>query len=119
MTKAFNALEAVGYKPVVPVTAAQFGDEETRESHIRDKGMNVLQFFNDQHPETKLDVFVRVPFDFDKEFAPARVEELLPDVPVRLARLATLVKMKLDANRPKDREDVENLKLIYGENFEG
>jgi hypothetical protein len=24
--------------------------------------MNVLQFFNDQHPETKLDVFVREPF---------------------------------------------------------
>jgi len=58
-------------------------------------------------------------FDFDKEYALARVEELLPDAPVRLARLATLVKMKLDANRPKDREDVENLKLIYGENFEG
>lgn len=33
-------------------------------------------------------------------------------------RLTTLVKMKLEANRPKDREDIENLKLIYGEDFQ-
>jgi hypothetical protein len=116
--KTFKALDTIGYRPMIPVTAEQFGNEEIRESYIRDKGMVVLQFFSDHHPETKLDVFVREPFDFEMEYGLARVEELQPGAPVRLLRLASLVKMKLEASRPKDREDIENLKLIYGEDFQ-
>jgi hypothetical protein len=42
--RAFTALSSLGYKPSVPITATQFADMKQRESWIRDKGMQVLQF---------------------------------------------------------------------------
>lgn len=66
--RAFSALHSIGYKPLVPVTAEQFADRATREGWIRDKGMQVLQFWIDSHQETPIDVFVADPFAFDEEY---------------------------------------------------
>src|SRR5262245_57124884 len=41
--RAVSALEAEGYRPTVPVAAADFANAERRESWIRDKGMVVFQ----------------------------------------------------------------------------
>lgn len=38
-----NALHSVGYRPLVPIRAAQFKDTAQRETWIREKGMQVLQ----------------------------------------------------------------------------
>jgi hypothetical protein len=65
--RAFAALEGLGYRPAVPVTAGQFADTGTREGWIRDKGMKVLQFWSDAHRETPIDMFVSEPFDFDQD----------------------------------------------------
>lgn len=67
--RAFAALGAIGYRPLAPVTGEQFADQATREGWIRDKGMQVLQFWSDNHRETSVDIFVREPFPFDKESA--------------------------------------------------
>jgi len=108
---AFAALESLGYRPSVPITAEQFADEELRETLIREKGMRVLQFWSDDHRETPIDVFVRVPFPFEKEYEAATVRELGQAGPVRVVSIPTLMRMKEEADRPEDRDDVRFLRM--------
>lgn len=89
---AVNAL-GLGYRPIVPVQAAQLADRNTREGWIRDKGMQVLQFWSDSHPETPVDVFVAEPFDFDREYRNALVKPL-GSVDVRFVSIRALIAMK-------------------------
>lgn len=46
---AFAALASLGYRPLIPVTAAQFADPAQRAAWIRDKDMTVLNFHSDRH----------------------------------------------------------------------
>jgi hypothetical protein len=66
--RAMNALTAIGYRPLIPVEAAQFADEMLRQQLRDDKGMIVFQMLNPQRESTRIDVFVTEPFAFDEEF---------------------------------------------------
>lgn len=111
IARTFAALSSVGYHPVVPVTAAEFGDVETRETWVREKNMRVLRFHSDEHRETEVDVFASEPFAFDEEYAQAIVRELAGVGGVHVVSLATLIRMKEEAARPQDLADVDNLRL--------
>lgn len=111
----FAALAGLGYQPRVPVTAAGMADAAQRQRWIAEKGMTVLNFFSDRHRETPVDVFVTEPFDFDREYARAPVEEIAPGVPLRIVRLATLLSMKREAGRPQDLADIHELTNLHGE----
>ncbi len=110
--KAIRALESLGYKPFVPVQASDFADPAIRQMWIEEKKMVVFQLYSDQHPETRIDLFVAEPFDFDAEYNKALVEEFLPEYPVRFVCAETLIHMKELANREKDMEDVRQLKIL-------
>ena len=112
--KAFAALEGLGYRPRIPITAEQFADPNLRAEWIRDKGMQVLIFHSDLHPETPLDLFITEPFDFDAEYLAARVEQSAPGLPVRILRLESLLRMKAEAGRSQDLADIDELNLIHG-----
>jgi flagellar assembly factor FliW len=90
---------------------SQFANQALRESWIRDKGMQVLQFWSDSHKETSVDVFVNEPFAFEEEYAHALVKPLHDALPVRFVSLATLIRMKQDAGRPQDLADIEQLRM--------
>lgn len=111
----FTALAALGYRPLVPITAEQLADPELRERLIREKHMRVLQFWSDAHPETPIDVFVREPFAFDEEYARAVLKEFTGVGPVRIVSLRTLIDMKQKSGRPEDLIDSENLRLLLEE----
>lgn len=85
---AFRALATLGYRPMAPITATQFANPTLRAGWIRDKGMQVLQFWSDQHRET----------------------------PVRFVSIPTLIRMKEAAGRPQDRIDIEHLRMRLGDN---
>ena len=106
--RAFAVLEDLGYRPLVPVTVAQFSDATTREGWVRDKGMQVLQFWSDAHRETPVDMFVQEPFDFEDEYRRSLTKPL-GMVEVRFVTIPTLIKMKQAAGRPQDRIDIEYL----------
>ena len=106
--RAFAVLEGLGYRPLVPVTAAQFADATTREGWVRDKGMQVLQFWSDVHRETPVDMFVQEPFDFEDEYRRSLAKPL-GTIEVRFVTIPTLIRMKLAAGRPQDRIDIEYL----------
>ncbi len=112
---AFDALRTLGYQPRVPITAEQLADDQLRERLIRDKGMQVLQVWSDQHRETPIGVFVREPFPFDVEFDRATVKQLRGAGPVRVVSIPSLIAMKEEAGRPEDRIDVEHLRTLLEE----
>lgn len=107
--RTFAALGSLGFKPSVPITGMQFSDSELRAEWIRDKHMQVLQFWSDEHLETPIDVFVTEPFPFDEEYARALVRPLHGSIAVRFVTLATLIRMKQQAGRPQDLNDIQNL----------
>jgi hypothetical protein len=109
---AFTALEGIGYRPSVPVTAAQMSDSLVRATLIRDKEMQVLQFWSDQHRATPVDIFVTEPFDFDVEYEAALIKDLAGAGPVRFVSIPTLIRMKQHADREQDRVDIEHLQLL-------
>lgn len=108
---AFASLASAGYRPKVPITAADFSDAATRERLIREKNMIVLQFWRDESPD--VDVFVREPFDFDTEWAAARIEKVNPDLDARVVRLEVLLDLKREASRPQDLADIDALTKLY------
>lgn len=112
---AFNALAHASYRPAVPITAEQFGNETIRQRWIEDKGMQVLNFFSDRHPATSVDVFVHEPFDFDSEYERALVGRLASDIEARFVSIPTLIAMKEAADRPTDRIDIEQLRWMLEE----
>ena len=113
IARAFAALERLGYRPSVPVTASQFADPNQRRAWLDEKGMQVLQFWSDAHRETPIDMFVHEPFVFEEEFERALVKPLHGEVAVRFVSLQTLIQMKRAVGRAEDLSDVEQLsKLI-------
>jgi hypothetical protein len=109
--KAFMALASVGYRPKQPITSSQFADAELRETWRRDKQMLVLQFWADEKPG--VDVFVYEPFDFEKEYGAAALEEMGNGVVARFVSVESLLVMKREAGRNKDLADMDALLKIY------
>ncbi len=107
--KAFQALEAFGYKPIVPITSREFADKKKRKMWIGKKNMRALQFYSDKHKETSVDILVDEPFAFNTEYEKALIKVLGGDVDVRFVTLGTLLKMKKLAGRPKDLADIDDL----------
>jgi predicted nucleotidyltransferase len=110
--RAFAALTSLGYRPSVPVSMQQFATVSVRESWVRDKGMQVLQFWSDAHRETSVDVFVSEPFVFEEEYGRALVKPLHDTLPIRFVSLETLIDMKQKAGRPEDLTDIQQLRIL-------
>ncbi len=113
--RAFSALNSLGYRPRVPITAEQFADEGHRDRWITEKGMTVLNFYSDAHHETPIDLFVTAPFNFDEEYGRSLIADVAPGVPIRIVSYPTLRKMKREAGRPQDLADLDELELLHGE----
>jgi len=110
--RALAALESLGYRPVAPVAAAEFADPAKRDKWIREKNMVVFTLRSEQHKETPIDMMISEPFDFDIEYDRALVGEIAKGVSARFVCLETLIRMKEDADRERDREDVRQLRLL-------
>lgn len=110
--RGMKALGAIGYQPLVPVDAEQFANEQMRKTWHEQKGMLVFQMVDLNRPETRLDLFVTEPFDFEQEFAAAKWEDVA-GVAAPVLRVETLIAMKKQVGRGQDLVDVEQLvKLI-------
>ncbi len=108
---AFAALESIGYRPLVPIQAADFADARKRSAWIRDRGMTVLNFWSERHRDTPIDVFATEPFDFEEEHARALAKPFGP-VAVRFVSIPALIRMKEIAGRPQDTIDIEKLRKL-------
>src|SRR5262252_1616910 len=59
--RAMDAFTAIGYRPLVPVAAAQFADETLRHQWRNEKGMIVFQLLNPNRESTRIGIFVSEP----------------------------------------------------------
>jgi len=115
IVNAMNALNSLGYRPIVPVTEHDFADTKIRRGWVKNKNMQVLSFHADQSPETAVDIFVTEPFDFDKEYNAAVAAEINPELIVKIISIPALIRMKKEAGRPRDLDDVMHLEMIADE----
>ncbi len=113
--RALDALAGLGFRPRIPVTAAQFADRRMRERWINEKGMRVLNLYSEEHRETPVDIFAYEPVPFNEAWEEAVFEELEPGLRVPFASARTLIAMKEGSDRAKDRDDVEYLREIQDE----
>lgn len=75
--------------------------------------MRVLQFWSDDYPDTKLDIFLDSPFDFDLEWKNSKRVSAQPHAnEIRFASIPALIKMKQVAGRPRDLIDIEYLEKL-------
>lgn len=108
--RGLKALFQAGFQLAIPVKPEAFADAKTRERWRLEKNMIVLKLWSDAHRRTPLDIFVYEPFDFEKEFAKAGEHEVCPGIFAPVVSLKTLLKMKREAGRPQDLEDIRELK---------
>jgi len=109
-----STIEALDYRPKVPVTAERLASDNQRNRRVAERGMVVLNLQSDRHSETPIDIFVKEPFDFDAEYAAALVVEIAPGVQSRTVGLKALIRLKQQAGRPQDLADVAELRSIHG-----
>ena len=113
--KAMDALNRLGYTPLIPVTTDNFIDSDTRRNWIETKNMSVLSLQSNQFPETTIDIFVAEPFDFNKEYESALKAEITSDTIVNIVSIPTLIEMKKKAGRARDLDDIHHLQMISEE----
>ncbi len=113
--RAMKALDAIAYRPLVPVDATDFADEEKRRVWIREKNMLVFQMRNPDRESTRLDIFVKEPFAFTEEFAQAKWEEVA-GIRAPVLRYDELIRLKRSSGRPQDLIDIDQLELMFGKN---
>jgi hypothetical protein len=111
VSRAMHAIEAIGYQPLVPVSAADFANDEIREMWRQEKNMIVFQMMNPDRPSTRLDIFVSEPFDFEREYALAEPMEVV-GIPSPVVRIEALLAMKEEAGRAKDLGDIGELRKL-------
>jgi len=114
--RAVEALEALGYRPTVPVDPRQLADPSHRQSWIEDKGMKVFQLWSESYSDSPIDIFVEIPFSFSEEYNAALRKPLYGSIDVRFVQLETLIRMKQAANREQDRIDVHHLRMRLDDN---
>jgi hypothetical protein len=110
--RGLRALESIGYRIAIPVTAEEFADAGKREQWRREKGMLVLKLWSDKHPLTPIDVFVFEPFDMQQELAMAERFVWSDDLKIPVVSKQTLITMKREAGRPQDLADIAELEKL-------
>lgn len=76
------------------------------------KRHGVLNLWNDHCRETPVDVFVSEPFDFVAEYSAAKLVQLADSLTAPIIALPALFKMKKEAGRPRDLDDIVELTRI-------
>ncbi len=74
--------------------------------------MEVLALISEQHPETTLDIFVTEPFNFNHEYENSNMVQLDQNLNVRIISIQTLIDMKNNVGRDRDKDDIKHLTWI-------
>jgi hypothetical protein len=107
--KAFIALmKDKGYKPKVPVPIEDFLQLKKRQSWKKEKGMLVFSLFHPKKTEELIDVFVDEPIPFAEAYG-RRVSIPLGKQQISVASKDDLIKLKQQAGRAQDLQDIQAL----------
>jgi hypothetical protein len=110
-----EVLKGLGYVPKIPVLILDFADEAKRKAWHEQKGALVFALRSDRHQETDIDVFITDPLGFDAAYQRAQPFQVADGLMATVCAYEDLVKLKIDAGRPKDLLDLEQLRKARGE----
>lgn len=113
-TRVVNVLVNAGMRPALPVDVSQFADPEIRQSWRRQQGMQVLSFWDPENRRPTVDLFTESPMDFERLWSQAEAMTI-SGFRIRVASVAHLVEIKLQAGRSRDLEDVARLEQLVRE----
>jgi hypothetical protein len=108
---AIKVLIDAGYRPGIRVDPLHFAVAEVRERWIREKSMQVLNFWDITAAKPSVDVFVKDVIPFVDLWSDSQTIDYAGQ-PVRVASIEHLIQMKAIANRPRDLQDIERLQQI-------
>ena len=106
-----EAMEALGYRPRVPVPARDFVEPENRERWRTEKGMTVFSFFHPTGQGKLVDVFVDEPIPF-QEVDQSKTMVKAADFSIPVVSIPHLKRLKTIAGRPQDLADIEAIEAI-------
>jgi hypothetical protein len=89
-----------------------FADAAARAQWAQEKDMRVFSIHSPAHPLTEVDLFIEVPFDFERAHLAALRAEVADGVVATFVGLDDLIEMKRVAGRPKDLADSHQLERI-------
>jgi hypothetical protein len=115
LPRALAALNSLGYKPLIPVPLLDFAKVECRLDWTENRNMKVFNLVSDDYPDVSIDIFPTEPFEFEAEHNAGIWKDVAPHVQARVVCLPTLIKLKHEANRHRDRDDIENLRRLHPE----
>ncbi|MCU1348288.1 MAG: hypothetical protein JWO56_1318 [Acidobacteria bacterium] len=105
---ALATFERLGFQPRAPVPLRAFADADERRRWVEEKNLTVFSLWHSKMPGFEIDIFVESPIPFDDAYGRASWARL-GESSVPVAAIDDLVAMKLAADRPRDREDIEAL----------
>jgi hypothetical protein len=104
-------LTDAGFKPVAPVNPMDFAQEKIRNLWMRERGMKVFSFWDQQGRRPTIDVMLDNPIPFD-ELHGHSTQVYFRGTPIRVASIPDLIRMKQYAGRPQDLADIARLEEI-------
>ena len=115
LSKTLHALGALGYHPIIPVALSDFANVALRQDWIENRNMKVFQLVSDRFPDVSIDIFPQAPFPFDAEYAAAVSKDIAPKVSACVVSVAALIRLKREADRERDRIDIDKLLKLHPE----
>ncbi len=112
LTRMVAAMKELGYQPRAPVGLDEFLDPSARQRWAKEKSMTVFSLFSDAHRATEVDLFLEPPIDFGGAYERAIRQEVAPGVEAVFCSLEDLITLKTKAGRPRDQEDIRNLRRL-------
>lgn len=98
-----KALQSIGLRPRLPVTAAEVF--RFREEYIRNRNLHAWSFVHPDRPSEIVDVILT------ENLADVKIKRLkVQDQTVRVISAADLIRMKEKSGRPQDLEDAKALR---------
>jgi hypothetical protein len=113
LPRALTTLESLGYRPIYPVPLLDFANSALRHEWIETRNMKVFNLVSDRYPDVTIDIFPKEPFPFDVEYSQGELKEVAPNVMANVVSVPALIALKIEANRDRDREDIDKLRKLH------
>lgn len=111
--RAIAVLQSLDYRPRLPIAITDFADTHKREQWVNEKNLIVFSLASTQHPLTEIDIFAQNPFSFTQAYETAAWKEVVVGLTAPIISLEDLLRLKQQAGRPQDINDIARLKELH------
>ena len=109
--KFVKIIKTLNYKPRVPVELEDFISEKNRKKWIEEKNMKVFSVYNPENEYEHIDILIEYSLNFEQVYK-NKVIYVIEEVQVPVISIPDLIKLKEEAGRIIDRNDILALNKI-------